>query len=59
MQAKARRRGAPRKATSAKLAIDGGTPAWSAALPAAWPGAWMFDEEEVAAVVEVAYCSSS
>ncbi|NQT52775.1 DegT/DnrJ/EryC1/StrS family aminotransferase, partial [bacterium] len=47
------RRSAPRKAASAKLAIDGGTPARSAPLPAAWPGAWMFDEEEVAAVVEV------
>jgi len=34
-------------ADRAKLAIDGGRPARTEPLPAAWPGAWVFGEEEV------------
>ena len=40
-------------ADRAKLAIDGGRPARTEPLPAAWPGAWVFGEEEVEAAAEV------
>jgi len=40
-------------ADRAQLAIDGGRPVRTEPLPAAWPGAWVFGEEEVEAAAEV------